>query len=259
MTSKLLITRWGYNDNENPYVENIPDLFLWNIFHLNYELQAHNTGFLLKSAPYQFGSILHQVYKIKFIFCAHSNAGTCTYMLTCKFMCNLHKQWSCCGYASVTINGASCFDAVIQTDCSALNLFLNPAWHTKASCTLSYQCKHLLTLMPLCSLLSLHKWRQDAFILSQHRDCMSRWKLAGLEEVKSALKTGTDERKSIIICRIAEQSWESKHCYFNQCSCFYGKINWLIYWLFWGKYPYYILLIMIIWNMERFLCSCIVF
>lgn len=26
-------------------------------------------------------------------FCAHTNKGTCTYMRTCKFMCNLHKQW----------------------------------------------------------------------------------------------------------------------------------------------------------------------
>lgn len=101
-----------------------------------------------------------------------------------------NSGWGGCDYASVTVNGTSCFDAVIQTDCAVLNLFLNPACNTKASCTRSYQCKHVFTLMPLYSSLLPHKWRKDTFILSQQKDHVSHWKQAGLERVNSAPKAG---------------------------------------------------------------------
>lgn len=89
------------------------------------------------------------------------------------------------------INDASRFDAVRQTDYPALNPLLNPACHTKASCTPTYQCKHLFTLIPLHSQSLLHKWK-DTFILSRHRH--SHWKQAGLEKVNSSVRAYTSER-----------------------------------------------------------------
>lgn len=56
-----------------------------------------------------------------------------------------NTAWSCCDYASARncINDSCRFDAVSQTDDSALNPFLNPACHTKASCKLLCQRKHI--------------------------------------------------------------------------------------------------------------------
>lgn len=128
-------------------------------------------------------------------FCAHSNTGTCAYMRTCKF--SLYKQLNGAVVATpqpgtVTVNDASPFDAVSQTDCPAFNPLLNWACHTKASCTPSCQCKHLFTLMPLSL---IHEWRKDTFVLSHYLDNMSPWKQAGLEKVSSSVKVYIGERR----------------------------------------------------------------
>lgn len=93
-----------------------------------------------------------------FIFCSQSRdvsfkysqtqngpgpAYTCRRAGVCVLFTN--TGWSCCDYASARncINDSCRFDAVSQTDDSALNPFLNPACHTKASCKLLCQRKHI--------------------------------------------------------------------------------------------------------------------
>lgn len=160
-----------------------------------------------------------------------------------------NSGWSRCDYALAwdCINDASRSDAVSQTDYPALNPLLNPVGHTKASCVPSHQYKHVFTLMLLYSLLLLHKWRKDTFIVSQHYYYMPPALKTGWIRKGQQLNEGIQSWKGksiIIICRLAQQPWESKYSYndkklksidvgrelhnWTQCSCFSLNLNWFI-------------------------------
>lgn len=97
-----------------------------------------------------------------------------------------------------------------------------------------------VALIPLYSPSSLHMWRKDSFILRQ----MPGWIRKGQQ-----LSEGTQpERKSIVVCRLGRQPWESKYPHYNknlqfikkpQCSCFPRGFKHFCFLFLWPQFIFY--------------------